>query len=121
MPLLSLSRPAHNVRHQRWALDHVCQASKCPWGGRPLPFRIVDDEIYRWLPTVVLGTLDKAANIAMQASMRGFYGAPSGVCGNPEHGFTYAVREIAPTDVSTQIAESGSSRSVRPRLCFRRR
>jgi hypothetical protein len=92
-----LSRDLHTTFDtQRWALDHVCQASKCPWGGRPLPFRIVDDEIYRWLPTVVLGTLDKAANIAMQASMRGFYGAPSGVCGNPEHGFTYAVRGDRP-------------------------
>ena len=47
---------------------------------RPLPFRIVDDEIYRSLPTVVLGTLDKAASISMQAAMRGFYGAPAGRC-----------------------------------------
>jgi hypothetical protein len=74
----------------RWALDHVCTTHACPWGRRPLLFRIVDEEIYRSLPTVVLGTLDKAANISMQAAMRGFYGPPSARC--PQHGYTYAPR-----------------------------
>lgn len=81
----------------RWALDHVCTASGCIWGGRPLPFRIVDEEIYRSLPTVVLGTLDKAASVAMQAAMRGFYGPPSGRCSNPTHGYTYSPRSKTPT------------------------
>lgn len=84
--------------HQgRWALDHVCPAEGCPWRGRPLPFRIVDDEIYRWLPTVVLGTLDKAASVSIQAAMRGFYGAPEGRCPRPDHGFTYAPRSRNPS------------------------
>ena len=79
---------------QRWSLDHICPAPQCPWGGRALPFRIVDDEIYRALPTVVLGTLDKAASISMQAAMRGFYAAPYGKC--PKHGFTYGPRSKTP-------------------------
>lgn len=79
----------------RWALDHVCRAPSCPWQGRPLPFRIVDEEIFRSLPTVVLGTLDKAASISMQAAMRGFYGPPYGRC--PQHGYTYAPRSRTPT------------------------
>lgn len=82
---------------RRWALDHVCDADGCPWEGRPLPFRIVDEEIYRWLPTVVLGTLDKAASISMQAAMRGFYGAPDGRCSRADHGFTYAPRSRTPS------------------------
>lgn len=81
----------------RWALDHVCTTQGCRWYDRPLPFRIVDDEIYRWLPTVVLGTLDKAASVSLQAAMRGFYGAPSGRCPLPGHGFTYAPRSKTPT------------------------
>lgn len=80
----------------RWTLDHVCRAQSCPWGGKPLPFRIVDDEIYRSLPTIVLGTLDKAASISMQAAMRGFYGPPSGLCPTQGHGFTYAPRSGSP-------------------------
>ncbi|MGA5900476.1 helicase-related protein [Streptomyces venetus] len=79
-----------------WTLNHMCTAPECPWGGRPLPFRIVDDEIFRSLPTVVLGTLDKAASIAMQAAMRGFYGPPSGRCPEIGHGFTYAPRSGLP-------------------------
>ncbi len=81
----------------RWTLDHVCNARGCPWGGQPLPFRIVDEEIYRSLPTVVLGTLDKAASISMQAAMRGFYGPPSGRCPQQGHGFTYAPRSKTPS------------------------
>lgn len=80
----------------RWTLDHTCTATGCPWGGRPLPFRIVDEEIFRSLPTVVLGTLDKAASIAMQAAMRGFYGPPYGRCPVQGHGFTYAPRSGSP-------------------------
>lgn len=80
----------------RWTLDHLCSAADCPWGGVPLPFRIVDDEIYRSLPTVVLGTLDKAASISMQAAMRGFYGPPAGRCPVQGHGFTYAPRSGSP-------------------------
>ncbi|MEV0318860.1 helicase-related protein [Streptomyces sp. NPDC050658] len=85
-----------SFNQQYWTLDHICVASGCPRNGRPLPFRIVDDEIFRSLPTVVLGTLDKAASIAMQAAMRGFYGPPSGRCPEAGHGFTYAPRSSTP-------------------------
>jgi hypothetical protein len=81
----------------RWTLDHTCVAHGCAWGGRPLPFRIVDEEIFRSLPTVVLGTLDKAASVAWQAAMRGFYGPPSGICLTQGHGFTYAPRSQSPS------------------------
>jgi len=80
----------------RWALDHICNAQGCHRAGRPLPFRIVDDEIYRSLPTVVIGTLDKAATVSMQAAMRGFYGAPAARCSVSIHGFTYAPRTSTP-------------------------
>lgn len=81
----------------RWCLEHVCKAEGCPSGGEPLPFIVVDQEIYRLLPTVVVGTLDKAASIALQAAMRGLYGAPRGRCPHEGHGFTYAPRQSSPT------------------------
>ena len=77
-----------------WTLNHHCQNTTCPWDG-PLPFRVVDEEIYRLLPTVVVGTLDKAASISMQAAMRAFYSAPYGKCSVPGHGFTYSPRSNA--------------------------
>lgn len=81
----------------RWMLDHACGAEGCPWGNHPLPFRVVDQEIYRVLPTVVIGTLDKAANLGLQSAMRCFYAAPIGLCKLKGHGFTYIPRSATPT------------------------
>jgi hypothetical protein len=75
-----------------WRLAHRCTNEACSWPEENLPFYIVDEEIYRFLPTVVVGTLDKAASIAMQAAMRGLVGAPWGKCSVPGHGYTYAPR-----------------------------
>jgi hypothetical protein len=80
----------------RWMLDHICRNRDCAWRG-PLPFRVVDKEIYRVLPTVIVGTIDKVANVSMQAAMRGFYAAPYGICPLPNHGFTYAPRSANPS------------------------
>lgn len=80
-----------------WTLRHLCVATGCPSEGKPLPVYVVDQEIYRFLPTVVIGTLDKAALIAMQGGMRGFFEGPAGRCSRPGHGFTYAKRAKRPT------------------------
>lgn len=79
-----------------WRLEHRCGNDSCEWVDTALPFYVVDDEIYRYLPTVIVGTLDKAASIAMQASMRGLVGSPHGICTESEHGFTYAPRSKRP-------------------------
>src|SRR5205823_7476252 len=79
-----------------WKLEHRCKNDSCAWKQEALPFYIVDEEIYRFLPTVVVGTLDKAASISMQASMRGLFAAPLGQCSVPGHGFTYAPRRKRP-------------------------
>ncbi len=79
-----------------WKLTHHCTNVACWWPKHALPFYIVDDEIYRFLPTVIVGTLDKAAAISMQASMRGLVGAPWGSCSVPGHGYVYAPRAKRP-------------------------
>jgi hypothetical protein len=43
-------------------LFHRCKNPRC---GKVLPLYIVDTEIYRYLPAVVVGTLDKLANIGL--------------------------------------------------------
>lgn len=80
----------------QWTLDHICTEPTCPRAGQPLPFRIVDQEIYRFLPTVIVGTLDKAASISMQGAMRGFFAAPAGICSKPGHGYSYIGRSTTP-------------------------
>lgn len=80
-----------------WRLEHYCSGEACKWGDAALPFYIVDEEIYRYLPTVLVGTLDKAAIISMQAAMRGLVAPPHGFCSQDGHGFTYASRRPRPT------------------------
>lgn len=80
-----------------WTLQHCCNNEDCPWTEDALPFHIVDQEIYRFLPAVVVGTLDKAALLGMQAAMRGFVGAPHGRCSRDGHGFCYAPRASRPS------------------------
>ena len=91
-PFCETPNPEVRFDQSLWSLQHHCMNSDCVWGQKALPFYIVDEEIYRWLPTVVLGTLDKAASISMQAAMRGFYGPPFGKCPTAGHGFTYSPR-----------------------------
>lgn len=88
-----------SMRFQRrtWQLAHQCRNPDCPWPERDLPFYVVDQEVYRFLPTVVIGTLDKAASIGFQAAMRGLVGPPTGLCDQPGHGYTYAPRKSTPT------------------------
>ena len=79
-----------------WRLTHECPHTDCPWPEQALPFYIVDTEIYRFLPTVIVGTLDKAASVSMQAAMRGLVGPPLGICDQPGHGYCYAPRASFP-------------------------
>lgn len=80
-----------------WRLEHRCVAPGCRWNlSKGLPFFIVDEEIYRFLPSVVVGTLDKAASVAVQAAQRGLYASPIARCPREGHGFTYAPRSGSP-------------------------
>ena len=81
---------------RNWHLDHRCTNVDCPWPERALPFHIVDTDVYRALPTVVLGTLDKAASIGMQQAMRGLVGPPVSLCSVSGHGFSYSPRKDRP-------------------------
>ena len=52
---ISIDRALHRIRH-------VC--SQC---REQLPIYVSDDEVYRFLPTVIVGTIDKMASIAFRA------------------------------------------------------
>ena len=79
-----------------WRLAHCCENPDCPWEEEYLPYYIVDDEIYRFLPTVIVGTLDKAASLSWQAAMRGLVGPPLGKCSIEGHGYVYSPRYNKP-------------------------
>jgi Helicase conserved C-terminal domain len=91
----------------RWMLQHRCTNSACQMHGRPLPVYVVDQEVFRFLPTVVVGTLDKAASIALQQAMRGLVGPPQKFCSVPWHGFTYAERAKNPNGCLVPNCQGG--------------
>ncbi|RAJ61666.1 helicase-like protein [Streptomyces sp. Amel2xB2] len=67
---------------QQLRLKHVCGNEQC---GKVLPIVVVDTEIYRYLPTVVVGTLDKLANIGLSDKFGALFGDVD--CRCPHHGF----------------------------------
>ena len=64
-------------------IRHVC--SVC---AVHLPVYVSDEEIYRFLPTVIIGTIDKMASIAYKDTFPMLWGAVAWRCPeNKEHGF----------------------------------
>lgn len=66
-------------------LFHQCTNQACAFPNGILPCYIVDNEIYRYLPTVVVGTLDKLAGLGNQRKLAQVFGSVDGVC--RIHGF----------------------------------
>ena len=64
----------------RIRLIHRC--TKC---SRETPVYVSDDEIYRYLPTLIIGTLDKIASAGFQRKFRQIYGSVTGRC--RDHGY----------------------------------
>lgn len=86
----------------QYRLVHFCDNSECLSGG-DLPIYIVDYEIYRYLPSAIISTVDKLAILGNNPSFRNIIsGAP---CKCPKHGFTstrrcLVDREFCDVDVS---------------------
>ena len=103
---------------RRWSLQHQCVNESCPWPAQGLPFYVVDEEIYRFLPAVVIGTLDKAALLGMQAAARGLVGSPIALCAGEGHGYTYATRSSAPSGCLVPDCSFQRVRLDQPRSAF---
>ena len=66
-------------------LQHRCTNASCEFPNGLLPVYVVDNEIYRYLPSLVLGTIDKLAGLGNQRKMAMLFGSVDGRC--PEHGY----------------------------------
>lgn len=79
-------------------LKHVCREMGC-WSNRDaeagslnegirgeIGIYVSDEEVYRYLPSVLVGTVDKLAVIAHNRRFANFWGAAKYYC--PEHGFS---------------------------------
>ena len=70
---------------ETYRLMHFCGNPECQ-SGESLPIFMVDTEIYRYLPSAIISTVDKLAILGNNPSFRNILsGAP---CRCPQHGFT---------------------------------
>jgi hypothetical protein len=66
-------------------LIHRCTNPSCPFPNGKIPIYIVDNEIYRYLPSVIVGTIDKLAGLGNQRKFSLIFGAVTGTC--MKHGY----------------------------------
>lgn len=66
-------------------LYHRCTNKNCKFENGIIPVYVIDYEIYRYLPSVIVGTIDKLAGIGNQTRMSLILGRVDGIC--PDHGF----------------------------------
>jgi hypothetical protein len=64
---------------------HRCTNPTCPFPNGKIPIYIVDNEIYRYLPSVIVGTIDKLAGLGNQRKFSLILGAVTGICA--KHGY----------------------------------
>ena len=69
----------------RCRLIHYCDNPDCPSGG-DLELYIVDEEIYRYLPSAIISTVDKLSIMGVNANFRNILNGADMYC--PKHGFT---------------------------------
>lgn len=67
------------------SLRHVCANKSCPSGGK-LPLFMVDDDIYRFIPSVIISTVDKMTAIGLNMRFHNLLCGASYQC--PKHGYT---------------------------------
>jgi hypothetical protein len=68
-----------------WSMQHVCTNTSCRLSG-VLPVWVVDDDVYRRAPSVLVGTVDRLAQIAQSPQFQILFGRVHSRC--PRHGYT---------------------------------
>jgi hypothetical protein len=82
-PYCSKKSISVRMNEQEWIMEHFCTNNECKCDV--LPLYTVDSEIYRRLPTIVVSTIDKLANIGLNSNFKNLFGGPKYYC--ESHGF----------------------------------
>lgn len=90
-------------------IEHHCEDSNCPGGKERLPIYITDQDIYRYLPTVIVSTVDKLALLGQNQRFSNLLGRVSFVCG--KHGASFGK--------TNELCEVGAAvaKGERPKAC----
>ena len=74
------------------SLIHTCTTSGCGSSGI-IPLYMVDDDVYRYLPSVIISTVDKMTAIGFNSKFRNIISGAEFRC--PQHGYTDKLRCLA--------------------------
>lgn len=66
-------------------IRHRCTEKDCAFPNGFLPIHVIDNEIYRYLPSVIVRTIDKLAGLGNQRKFSLIFGQVTGYC--TEHGY----------------------------------
>ena len=84
------------------SVEHYCQSATCRTGGGRLPVFIVDDDLYRYLPTVIVSTVDKLAQMGQNRRFAQLFGRFELFC--PVHGAAFRGSNRPLCQASTEAA-----------------
>ncbi len=79
-PSCRTSKVSVEFDETRVRIVHKCHNSKCAFPNGNIPVYVIDNEIYRNLPSVVVGTIDKLAGIGNERKFSLVFGQISGKC-----------------------------------------
>lgn len=68
-------------------IEHYCTQLDCPGGKQRLPVYVVDDDLYRYLPTIIVSTVDKMAGFGQNQRFTNLLGRFDMIC--PVHGASF--------------------------------
>lgn len=98
-------QPSVHLRfdEDKYRLMHFCSNRDCPSGGS-LPIYMVDSEIYRYLPSAIISTVDKLAILGNNPSFRNILSGAPLRC--PKHGFTSTRRcQVGPEFCTEEVQD----------------
>lgn len=74
-----LHSSAYRANQVEPRIDITCSQSDCEFGGKPLPVHTVDDTIFVDPPSLLIGTIDKFAQIPRSNKIRSIFGLDGGL------------------------------------------
>ena len=87
----------NSINHR---LEHYCNNQSC-CSGEKLPIYIVDNEIYRYMPSAIISTVDKLAIMGNNRNFRALITGADKKC--PLHGYTTTERCIESTNANCKV------------------
>jgi hypothetical protein len=88
---------------------HRCTNQSCAFPNGEIPVYVIDNEIYRYLPSVMVGTIDKLASLGNQRKLSQVFGQIDGRC--TEHGY-YKGKCCQKECSNTQLLKAGRPRGL---------